>query len=80
MKSRRINSISRFFFQILETEISAHFLEIHILTSPSATAAISSLTTSNSPRKRVSLLGSTSYLSMRKSSRFTPGTVSMRPS
>ena len=53
---------------------------IIILTSPAGRAATSSLTTSNSPRKRASLSFSSSYLSMRRRSRLTPGTVSMRPS
>merc|ERR550539_1103564 len=48
--------------------------------SPSGRAATSSLTTSNSPRKSASLSFSSSYLSMRRRSRLTPGTVSMRPS
>ena len=53
---------------------------IKILTSPSVRAATSSLTTSNSPLKSASFSFSISYLSMRKTSRLMPGTVSMSPS
>ena len=50
------------------------------ITAPSGKAAINSLTTSNSPRNNTSFSGSSSYLSILSSSKFTPGTVSMRPS
>merc|ERR1719458_830912 len=48
--------------------------------TPSFRVATSSLTTSNSPRKRGSLLASMVYLSILRRSRLTPGTVSTSPS
>merc|ERR1719466_101212 len=47
---------------------------------PSFSLPISSLTTSNSPLKRVSLSGFMTYLSVLRSVALTPGTVSIRPS
>merc|ERR1719225_2506452 len=48
--------------------------------TPSFRVATSSLTTSNSPRKRGSLPASMVYLSILRRSRLTPGTVSTSPS
>merc|ERR1719229_295609 len=48
--------------------------------TPSFGVATSSLTTSNSPRKRGSLPASMVYLSILRRSRLTPGTVSTSPS